>query len=271
MSMSISIHILDDDSLLNVFHLYRLIILNEDKTDGQQIFEGKWVRERWWYKFAHICQRWRSLILGSASYLDLCLVCTHRTPIADMITHSPPLPLLIDYLDEYYQEPANYEDEAGILIVLQQRDRVRRIRLGVSASYLKRFISAIDEEFPMLEYLWIMPMDMDDWNTNEWILPTTFQAPRLRHLILSDFALPIRSPLLTTEAGLVTLTLQSIDQSSYFSPNDLLQQLSLMHHLQSFAIDVPYNDVKELRKWLFGDTSSSHHYPCPREALYRLL
>lgn len=30
-----------------------------------RLFDGKmlWVRGRWWYKLAHICQRWRSAVL----------------------------------------------------------------------------------------------------------------------------------------------------------------------------------------------------------------
>ncbi|KAI0276410.1 hypothetical protein BGY98DRAFT_986246, partial [Russula aff. rugulosa BPL654] len=51
---------------------------------------GYWVEERWWYRLAHVCQRWRNLILGSATYLGLCLVCTYGTPVADMLAHSPP-------------------------------------------------------------------------------------------------------------------------------------------------------------------------------------
>ena len=44
----------------------------------------------------HVCQRWGNIILGLAYYLDLCLVCTFRTPIGDMLAHSPSLPLIID-------------------------------------------------------------------------------------------------------------------------------------------------------------------------------
>jgi len=251
---SISIHILDDDSLLNVFHLFRLTYLDKDETNNQQIFEEEWVRERWWYKFTHVCQRWRSIIFGSASYLDLCLVCTYRTPVADMLAHSPPLPLVIDHLEEYYKKPTNFEDEAGMLLALQQRDRVRRIRLRVHISDMRslcmaetcRFIEAINDRFPMLEYLCIMPRTEPKI---KWILPTRFRAPRLRYLVLAGFTLPIRSLLLTTGAGLTTLTLKSVDPSADFSPNGLLERLSLMHHLQSFAIhfDAPRfdDDVRE--------------------------
>src|SRR5712671_3623455 len=238
---SISIHILDDDSLLNVFRLYRITLFDEDETE---IFREEWVSERWWYKLTHVCQRWRSLILGSASHLDLCLLCTYRTPVTDMLAHSPPLPILIDHLEEYCKTPANSEDEAGILIALQQRDRVRRIRLGVN---IERLIAAMGDEFPVLEYLCIMPRTE---RRARWILPTGFQAPRLRYLILDDFALPIRSLLLFTGAGLATLTLESVDPSADFSPNALLERLSLIPHLQSFAIDFKFPFLSDVVGWL---------------------
>jgi hypothetical protein len=55
-----SIHILDDDSLLNVFHLYRPFLLGEDQDEGARLEGGKgsWARGRWWYKLSHVCQRW---------------------------------------------------------------------------------------------------------------------------------------------------------------------------------------------------------------------
>ena len=87
------IHILDNDSVLNIFQHYRPIILEEDENDDDRILEGgEWARERWWYKLAHVCRTWRYLILSSASHLRLHLVCTYGTPVADMLAHSPPLP-----------------------------------------------------------------------------------------------------------------------------------------------------------------------------------
>jgi hypothetical protein len=94
-----SIHILDDDSLLHVFYLYRPFLLGEDEGEADRLYGGTrdWVRGRWWYGLAHVCQRWRNVILGSASYLGVSLICTYGTPVADMLAHSPPLPLVIDY------------------------------------------------------------------------------------------------------------------------------------------------------------------------------
>ena len=64
-----SIQILDNDSLLHVFYLYRPFLLGEDQAFNARLYggNGRWARGRWWYKLAHVCQRWRTVILGSAS------------------------------------------------------------------------------------------------------------------------------------------------------------------------------------------------------------
>jgi hypothetical protein len=80
-----SIHIIDDDSLLNIFYLYRQAIFDGDEAENVRISGGRlWDRERWWYKLAQVCQRWRNVLLGSASYLGLSLICTEGTPVVDM-------------------------------------------------------------------------------------------------------------------------------------------------------------------------------------------
>jgi hypothetical protein len=54
------------------------------------------------------------------------------------------------------------------------------------------------------------------------VLPETFQAPHLRHLLLLGFTLPIGSRSLTTAVGLVTLDIVVGHPSTYFQPNTLL-------------------------------------------------
>jgi len=107
-------------------------------------------------------------------------------------------------------------------------------------------MAAMDFEFPVLEFLCIMPST--EWN-HLWTLPTTFQAPCLRYLILTGSTSPIRSRSRITGVGLVALNLESFEPSADFSPNALLERLSLMPHLQSFAIHfsipLPDNDVNE--------------------------
>ena len=240
-----SIHILDDDSLLNIFHLYRRLLIYEEKDDEIYfLVEGGWDRERWWYKLVQVCRRWRYLMLGSASHLDLCLLCTYGTPVTDMLAHSPPLPLIIDYFDFDESHDITTRDEENILLALQHHDRVRRIRLQMPIPNPRRIIVAIDGEFPMLESLFL-------WNpaniNRSLIFPKTFQAPHLRCLILDDIVYPIGSPSITTAVGLVTLML-SIPPSPYISPYQFLLWLSLFPQLETLGIGffspIPTHDVE---------------------------
>jgi hypothetical protein len=123
-------------------------------------------------------------------YLRLCLYCTKGTPIADMLAHSPPLPLVIEY--DYYEDfDIAAEDEEGLILALEHRDRILRIRLRtmVDTSNLQMYIMAIDEEFPILEYLIIVSPNQ----RTAMILPETLHAPRLHQLSLIGFIPPIRS------------------------------------------------------------------------------
>jgi hypothetical protein len=131
-----------------------------------------------------------------AFYLGLSLVCTNGTPVANMLAHAPPLPLSVDYSRE---GGITAEDEEGILLALEQRHRVRHLRLIMPVRNLQKVVMAIDGEFPILEYLIVGP-PMDD--SAALVLPETLQAPNLHHLMLSNFACPIRSRLHPTAAGL---------------------------------------------------------------------
>ena len=239
-----SIQILDNDSLLHVFYLYRPFLLGEDQGDNARLYGGDrgWVRGRWWYKLAHVCRRWRIVILESASYLGISLVCTYGTPVADMLAHSPPLPLVIDYYMN--RRHIATDDEEGLALALKQRDRILRVRLDMFVS-LQNFLEAMNEEYPILEHLVIM-VPIEDNNT-VLKFPESLQAPHLRHLRLQGFAPPIGSRLLTTAVGLVTLSLVMNHPSTYFHPNTLLQWISLMPQLETLTIyfksSTPSRDV----------------------------
>ena len=230
--LTTSIHILDDDSLLNVFHFYRPFLLGEDdENEDFRILGGikMWNSGRWWYKLAHVCQRWRDIVLGSAVYLGVSLVCTNGTAVADMLAHSPPLPLDIDYqFDE--DDDVTAEVEEGAILALKQYDRVRRVRLMMPVR--QKFILAMDDEYPILEYLIIV--DQDGNKSSTTIFPDTLQAPNLRHLMLTGFTLPIGSRLLTSAVGLVALGLGMVHPSIYLHPNTLLRWLSFMPQLEIF-------------------------------------
>ena len=159
-----------------------------------------------------------------------------------MLAYSPTLPLTVDYRDK---DGIAAEDEEGLLLALEQHHRVRDLRLGLPVQILQKFVMAIDEEFPILEYL-----ILGSWKTDgaALMLPETLQAPNLHHVILIGFACPIRSRLHPTAAGLVTLYLTISHQSAYFQPNVLLQWISFIPQLETLAIGftfaVPNRDVE---------------------------
>ena len=192
-----------------------------------------WVHERWWYELVKVCRRWQYLILGSASHLGLCLVRTQGTPVADMLAHSPPLPLIIFHGDKYHNLTA--EEEEGIRVTLQRRDRVQRIYLEIPISSLQKLIPAIDGHFPTLEHLVIVPPTQARHNA-PLALPSTFEAPQLRLLNLKHFTTPIGSPLLSVALGLMALTLKCIDPSTFLHPNHLFNALSLLPQLEILDI-----------------------------------
>jgi hypothetical protein len=165
------------------------------------------------------------------------------TPVADMLAHSPPFPLVIDF----FQRDITAEDEEGIVLALEQRDRIRRIRLEIPILDLQELIMSIDEEYPILEYLTMAPL-FNDKNAN-LKLPETFRAPQLRHLGLFGFTIPRGSQLLTTAVGLVTLCLAMANPSTYFQPTVLLQWITLMPQLKTlvvlFYFPVPNRDVEK--------------------------
>jgi len=227
----IPIHILDDDSLLNIFNFCHPVMVDEDEANCHRILQGgEWDRERWWYKLVKVCRRWRCLILASTSHLGLNLLCTFGTPVADMLAHSSRLPLVLDYLGKGPATNITAEDEERIILALQLRDRVRGVRLQMTLASLQKVIPAVDGEFQTLEYLYMVPQGK---HFRRLVLPDTFRAPHLRHLILDTSALSMISPLLTATMRLVTLSLQDI---TYFGPNDLLQQLSLLPQLEILRI-----------------------------------
>jgi hypothetical protein len=239
-SHSSFINIIDNDSLLNIFYLYRPVDSGDELSGdgvGDVLQLGKWIHERWWYKLVHVCRRWRYLILASPSFLGICLLCTRGVPIAAMLAHAPPVPLIIDHFDDDHDPTP--EEENGIILALQHRDRVRRIRLLIPLPTLRKVITAIDGEFPMVEYLYIGPQShtkATEVHDERLVLPETFRAPHIRHLILLNFALPMRSPVITTAVDLVTLTLLLIPPSGYFSPDELLERISLMPQLETLWV-----------------------------------
>jgi hypothetical protein len=138
--------------------------------------------------------RWRryadggSILHMSSARLSPHIVCTYCTPVADMPAHSPPLPLIIYYLDIGLETTAG--DEEGRRLALQHYDRVGHVGFYLPTSILQSLSIAMEKQFPILEHMYIL-------SRISLILPKTFQPPLL-HLPLRRAALPIGSTLSIT-------------------------------------------------------------------------
>jgi hypothetical protein len=219
------IHILDDDSLLNIFHFYRPApsLSSENEGDVIKILGGgNWNGERWWYSLVRVCRRWRYLVFESASLLGLSLLCTYGTPVADVLAHFPPFPLVLDYHDPKADLTA--DDELGILLALWNCDRVRCIRLMQPVPVIRRIFMILQGEFPNLEYL-IIERHPSERRMFLVMIPKTFRAPRLRYLVAMGLHIPIGSPSFATTGNPVCLSLTFRTRSSV---NILLRELSVV-------------------------------------------
>jgi hypothetical protein len=224
-----SINTLNDDVLLSIFKHY--------KPDD----ENPWKLRFWWSKLAHVCQRWRRLIHESAFHLDAHILCAEGTPMADMLSLLPPLPLVVNYKSRTMRA----RDELGISHALLLRNRVRRIDFSLPPSSLRNLLALMDEPFQMLEHLYLSSTTDRDTNL---ILPKTLLAPNLRHLTLLGIKLSSEMALLSSAVFLVTLTLENIRDSAYLLPGHLITRLRAFRQLEElsicFAIPLPHSDAQ---------------------------
>jgi hypothetical protein len=216
---------LNDDVLLYIFDWYRLRVYNPTSED-----EG-WNLERWWYKPIHVCRKWRHLILASPTRLDLHLVCTYGIPVEDMLSHSPPLPLIINYPE--IPGKISTVDEEGAIFALQQHERVHRIHVVAPTMVLRNFFKAMDSEFPVLERL---SLRLSTESRAGLGLPEKLLAPLLRHLTLSNISLPTQSQLLRQAEGLITLRLWNVPATPEFHPAHLVAQLLDMSRVEILMV-----------------------------------
>jgi F-box-like len=224
----ISIDILPDDVLLEIFDFH----LNEISDEDLDI-DYKIVREQW-QTLVHVCRRWRSVVFGSPRRLKLRLVCTQGTPTRDTLDLWPSLPLVIR--DSVGQR--EIEDVDEIIAVLERKDRVVEIFLiFVDCSNLENILAAMQATLPELTRLILRPSDEDDGIVS--VLPDSFlggSAPRLESLTLERIPFPGLPKLLLSATRLVGLRLENIPHSGYISPEVMVTALSTLTSLEHLSL-----------------------------------
>ena len=150
----------------------------------------------------------------------------------DMIYHSPPFPLVLDYGPRILKT-WTAEDEMGLLLASQHLPRITEIVLSAPDLTLAKLTTSLTEAAPRLETLILHSQ------TSEIVLPRQFLeggTPQLRYLTLTGTALSPLQPLLSSATSLVSLVLERIPSSAYFSPDSLIALISAMPQLQILSI-----------------------------------
>jgi F-box-like len=209
----ITIAMLPEDVLLDIFDYHRLAALD------YSLFEP-WE----WHRLAHVCRRWRFVVFASPRRLDLRLVYTYKKPIRKTLDCWPPLPISIWYPRLVLYHPLAPTDEHNVLAALEHPDRISEINLTITRPLLEKLAPLMQKPFPVLQHLQLGTRDML-WSI---VLPSGFlggSTPRLRHIDLNGTAFPTLPWLLLSASDLVSLRLDDIPNTGYFSPEALVTGL----------------------------------------------
>jgi hypothetical protein len=229
----VTIDNLPEDVLLEIFDAYR------EDIELLPRYENIWNSIDGWWKLAHVCPRWRRLVLLSPTRLHVHLLFTpRRSSRVVMLKNLPPFPILVDYRTSSWTR----KEEDLALAALRPRSRVRGIALRRPYMDTAKLFRALSRPFPELESVDISPPVGHELQ----ILPTNFlqgPVPCLRRLTIREVVPGCLSPLLSFTTGLVELTLtlntvySSLPEAS-FLPN--LQRMSCLRRLELYLNYSPY-------------------------------
>lgn len=219
-----TIEMLPEDTLLEIFDFYRLDAMKKSRG-----------RPWKWHRLAHVCRRWRDVVMVSPRRLGLQILCRSGAPIESILDSWPTLPLVVRY-----KGPKSKSLPKNIIVALRHPDRVCEVDLVLPSSLIGSIVPVIQEPFPALECVRITVK-------NAAAPPELFSgpflggsAPRLKEIKLDGVAFPfptIRQVLSSTVNNLVQLCLSNIPNVSYFSPNALASSLSTLVQLKQLNID----------------------------------
>ncbi|KAI0302861.1 hypothetical protein B0F90DRAFT_1713043 [Multifurca ochricompacta] len=192
---------LPKEVLLDIFDCYRQYF-----KYGLNYDEKAWNGIDGWFRLAHVCPKWRYVVLASPARLDLKLFITAKTPIKMAIAKGLPfLPIFINYTTGNWTT----RDRERVLVALKYSGRVQGIALRGQNNDMGRVLKAMNRKFPALEILELINTGVLDLN-----LTSTFlwgSAPQLRRLELCGVPSTFLAKLLSSTTSLLDLSLRKID------------------------------------------------------------
>jgi hypothetical protein len=226
----VTIDMLPDDVLLEIFDFYKWV----RQLGTILLVSCRYVPCQWrWQNLAHVCRRWRHIILASPRRLDLRVFCIPSTPTRNLPNIWPSFPISINAHFRIFSWSA--EAEENIIAALGQRDHISEISLsGLTGPMMERFAAVMEEPLPALTYLALSVIDMMKMSLPEGFLGGS--APRLRSITLHNTPFPALPNLLLSASNLQYLCLQYIPVTGYISPHAMVNVLPALPNLESLTI-----------------------------------
>jgi hypothetical protein len=218
----VTIDMLPDVALLEIFHFY----LGGVHDEPIEV----------WQMLVHVCRKWRNVVFESPRRLNLRLCITARTTVRATMDIWPLLPIVLYIYTGEMRDESDDWDEDNIIAALEHNDRICEIRFfEFPASQSKKVLTAMQQPFPELTHLYI------DFVGEAPLQPLADSflggsAPRLQTLILLWIPFPGLPKLLLSATHLVHLELWEIPPSGYFSPEAIVNALSVLTGLESLVI-----------------------------------
>lgn len=213
-SIWLTINILPDDALLEIFNFY---LAEESRTQK-------------WHTLVHVCRRWRRIVLASPRRLDLRILCTTRTEVKALHIW-PTLPIKV------WAARGMWEGADNIVAALEHSDRICQILLDNPPSFLLETIGkAMQAVFPALTNLRLCASTRDETVP---VFPEGFlggSAPHLRSCKLSGVSIPRIWKILLSANRLIDVRLERIPHSGYISPEAMVTALSAASNLKELEL-----------------------------------
>ena len=211
----LTINILPDDALLEIFNIY---LVEESRTQK-------------WHTIVHVCRRWRRIVFASPRRLDLRILCTTRTEVKALHIW-PTLPIQV------WAARGRWEGADNIVAALEHSDRICQILLdNPPSSLLERIATAMEVVFPALTNLRLCASSRDK------TVPPVFSegflggsAPRLRSCKLSGVPIPRIWKIFLSANHLIDVRLEHIPHSGYVSPEAMVTALSAASNLKELEL-----------------------------------
>ncbi|KAI0262002.1 hypothetical protein BC834DRAFT_972398 [Gloeopeniophorella convolvens] len=214
----VTIESLPDVVLLEVFDHCR-----EEKLRKGQALQQPYMYQ--WYQLvpAHICQRWRQIIIASPTRLRLSILCSWELPVTEILRCSPAgLLISIHYRNAggVGSRPWAPESISGALLALEYLDRASHVVIDALTLEEDQLLLMINRPAPKLETL-----SIECIRDSQLTLPHTFTFQgnaRLRRLALYDISNPFQ---LTPPASVTNFSL-SLDFPKGSTRIDWLENLA---------------------------------------------